>query len=131
MKANINEDELKLLAYLHEHAEGFGESFQINTKAAAETLGFDDQSFRKHWSYLEEHGLVGTSRIRERSTGVVVIATRYLTGLGEDYMRELENQPGIAKKITVKVVTEGWATIQSVAASVLGEVVKTHLGLGK
>jgi hypothetical protein len=48
----------------------------------------------------------------------------WLTSTGEDYMRELESQPGAAKRITVAVVKESWEEMKSFAAQVLAELIK-------
>lgn len=75
----------------------------------------------KNLSYLVAHHLAGwnpldTTTYEARS---FLIERFWLTGLGEDYMRDLENQPGMAKRITTKVVKEGWEFIKTTAADLL------------
>jgi hypothetical protein len=45
----------------------------------------------------------------------------WLTGDGENFMRELENQPGIAQKITVKTAGLLYDTARAVIVKVLGD----------
>lgn len=129
MKANINEDELKLLAYLHEQAAGCGKGFQLIPSEVAGQLGFDDQQMKKVASYLSDHRLAGiTGTSFENSKGQdFYLEGIYLTGLGEDYMRELENQPGVGKKITVAAVKEMGSALRTIAVGVLTELVKSRI----
>ena len=129
MKANINEDELRLLAYLHERAEGYDENFQLDPAIVGKELVLDAPQLAKAASYLASHGLVGmetadTSTFSGRS---FLFNGLWLTGTGEDYMRELEDQPGVGKKITVAVVREMGSTLRTIAVGVLTELVKRQV----
>lgn len=122
MIAHINEDELKLLTYLHEHAGGYGEKFGLSDKSAMGTIGLDEPAFKKALSYLEEHGLAGH---RIDTAGLVWLDyDTYITGLGEDYMRELENAPGIARKLTLRALKQLGNVVLDVAVKVLTEHLK-------
>jgi hypothetical protein len=132
MKANINEDELKLLAYLHEHAEGYTEEFQLTPGEVAEEMQIEFKKFAKDASYLASFGLIGMNTIDNssldgRSYGFMGM---WLTGHGENYMRELEQQPGIARKLTVGAVSELWemgkGTIVAAAGRLLAEFAKHY-----
>jgi len=130
MNANINEDELSLLAYLHEHAGGYGEHCRIEPKKIMAAMNFDDPAFVKHLSYLEEHGLAGykTMDVSTMKTGPKHrIVGVWLTGDGENFMRELEAQPGIATKITVAVIKEIGKAGRDIAIGVL----TAHLSHGR
>lgn len=119
MIAHINEDELKLLTYLHEHAKGYGERFGLSDKAAMGAIGMDEPAFKKAYSYLQEHGLAG-HRIDTAGTVWIDCGT-YITGLGEDYMRELEKAPSIARKLTVGALKQLGNVVQDVAVKALTE----------
>jgi hypothetical protein len=125
MKANINQDEMKLLAYLHEHATGYIEECALDPAKIKEALGIDDAELGKDMSYLKGHGLVGVRIITFRNAkgSVSEMQGMWLTSTGEDYMRELENQPGIGKKITVAAVKQTWEQMKSIAAQVLAELI--------
>jgi hypothetical protein len=131
MTANINENELKLLAYLHEHARGYGKDFKVDIGEATKAAGFDLLQFGRHASYLAEHGLVGISvmDVERFSEDDIIYEGLWLTGQGEDFMRELESQPGVPKKLTVSAISEGWGAIKSIAASLLAEYTKHKLGI--
>ncbi len=122
MNANINDDELSILAYLHECAKAFGEHGRFEPKEIMQALKLDDPNFVKHISYLVEHDLAGIKTIdvstmqtgqKHRIIGV------WLTGKGENFMRELEAQPGIARKITVASLKELGKTGRDIAVAVL------------
>ena len=139
MNANINENELKLLAYLHEDATGYDVEHQIPSEHIMQGLGMEDleisgRELRKWASYLEAHGLVGMVKDHEvtfETEGETPIAAVWITGSGENFMRELEErlkaekkEPGPAKTITAKVVQEGWVVLKGIAVNVLSEFVK-------
>lgn len=109
MNANISEEELSLLAYLHEHAKAYGQHGRFGPKEIIDALKFDDTTFVKHVSYLVEHDLIGikTMDVSTMKTGPKHrIIGVWITGTGENFMRELEAQPGIARKITVASLKE-------------------------
>ncbi len=124
MNANINEDELKLLAYLHERAEGYDENFRFEPEPVGSELSIDDRELRKIASYLVSHGLVGMEASRF-DNGDVLLHGLWLTGAGEDYVRELEAQPSVSKKITVAVVKEMGNALRTVAVAVLTQWVNS------
>lgn len=130
MKANINEDELQLLAFLHETVTGFGPSFAIAVRTVELGLGIDSEQLKRNASYLMEHGLAGVQGVGnlQITTGrrFFTATEIWLTGTGEDYMRELECQPGIAKKVTVAAVKEGWSVIRDIAVRVLSAHLTPH-----
>jgi hypothetical protein len=129
----INEDELKVLAYLHEHAKGWGEDFPVSKNQMMAALGWEREQFRKHWSFLAGHGLVGsrTSEVQVPIGFRKIPQTLYwMTVDGEKYMRAIESRPGIGKKLTVTVVSELWGMGKGVAAqaafSLFKEFAKSH-----
>jgi len=119
--STINADELSLLAYMHEHAEGYTAEFPIDIDATMQTLGVDQKHFIKDLSYLVDQQFAGwnaidTSTYEGRS---FEMESFWLTSRGENYIRDVESQPGFAKKITVGVVKEGWGLLKGIAADVL------------
>ncbi|MGA2440098.1 MAG: hypothetical protein ABSH08_04010 [Tepidisphaeraceae bacterium] len=125
MKANINENELRLLAYLHEHAAGFTDDFQIDPDNVRVELEVTDEQLAKDASYLASHGLAGMTAAVSRD-GYEALSSLWLMGTGEDYMRELEAQPGVAKKLTVAAVKEMGNALRSVAVQVLSDLFSKH-----
>jgi hypothetical protein len=129
MTANINEDELKLLTYLHEHVNGYGSNHGIGIKMVAQELERSVQHVRKDASYLGEHGLGGIHH-RDAPKQIFTIDPEvvYLSGIGEDYMRKLEDSPSVARKLTVSVLSELWttgkATILGTASQLLADYAK-------
>jgi hypothetical protein len=132
IKANINEDELKLLAYLHEHATGHNEKFQLRFVDVQNALRWDEAKLNKDASYLAGHKLLDVAvidtstmnRISFRPIGI------WLTSLGEDYMRELENEPSIAQRITVATVPILGKTLLDIAVAVLSGIATSKLPPG-
>jgi hypothetical protein len=125
MKANINEDELRQLAYLHEHATGYTDDFQIDPDNVRVELVVTDEQLAKHASYLAAHGLAGVSVVTTRD-GYEGLSSLWLTGDGEDYMRELESQPGVGKKVTVAVVKEMGNALRTIAVQILSDLLTKH-----
>jgi|GEM_PF-3969867 len=132
MTAHINEDELKLLTYLHEHAKGFTEQFSFAPDELERELGIDEEKLKKDASYLHDHGLA-RMRTLDKTTYAGLSFTLvgvWLTGLGENYMRSLEAQPSIGRKLTVGAVSELWAmgkgAIVSTAGQLLSEFARHH-----
>jgi hypothetical protein len=118
MKANINEDELKLLACLRENARGYSDDFQFDPALVQSELNVPEEELVKNASYLASHGLIGL-QVAVTRDGCEGIGSLWLTGTGEDYMRELDAAPGIARKVTVAVVAEMGKTLRDIAVAVL------------
>src|ERR1035437_2075486 len=105
VNSNISEEELKLLAYLHENAMGYDQRFQLAPKKIMQDLGINYSQLRKDSSYLASHGLIGvvthdTSGFGDPVGGSFILSGLFLQVNGEDYMRELEKAPGVSKKVT-------------------------------
>jgi hypothetical protein len=134
LTSNINEGELKLLTYLHEHAAGFGRNFPFDPGDVVKALGLTQEQFQKDLSYLSQHGLTEGHVVEQSQASGnpprFANPQFWLTGLGEDYMRALEKAPSIGRKLTVAVVTELWSTgkslLEATAAHLLGEFFKRH-----
>ena len=132
MQSNINERELKVLAYMHEAATGYGLPFMFDLGAMNDALKLSEAELAKALSYLAEHRLVSVDWSAPRTFRRDVQirpAVVSLSGLGEDYMREVERRlaektAGNAfKTVGLKVVTETWDVLKDVAATVLSEIV--------
>ena len=69
-------------------------------------LGLDEPVFRRQVSYLGQFGLVGVEaeRIDTYRESSSIIMGVYLTGVGENFMRELERAPGVGRKLTAGAV---------------------------
>ena len=127
MEANkITPDELRLLAYLHERAPGYGAEFTFDGGRVATDLGVNPDDMLRHVSYLREFGLAGANLLSrpsmrgDGSVGSVRLQGIWLTGLGENYMRDLEARPGIATRLTVDAVgrltNAAWEIVTKVGA---------------
>ena len=130
---NITKDELRVLAWLHEHAEGFGPDFKLSGRRMAESLGVDWVEAKKMVSYLGEFGLLGyrfKSQPIRRDTREPFGPPRafdgvWLTGLGENYMRELEQRApvaNVAERVTAGVAGAVYDAARDVVVKVLAEV---------
>jgi hypothetical protein len=124
VETRINEAELSLLAYLHENAEGYGESFCIETEKAATELNLGVNEFWRVASYLSGWGLMGISDVTGGPTygPVTTMSPIYLTSAGEAYMREVDERAaasGIAERgkrlgvASVKALGQGLLKIAS------------------
>ena len=132
MNANIRTDELRLLAYLHEHATGYGSTHAMKARAVFQSLGIEESQFRKDASFLEQFGLVGLGfppMVTLESNGKQSLI--YLTGDGENLMREVEAQvevkePGRFKRIGLKAVEVAGDLVKAVAIKVLTDKLSGH-----
>ena len=136
-KVNIQKGELELLAYLHEHVEGYGEHDRLRAEEVIKAMGVTAADFRKAATFLREFGLVGIVEKPHRSTSSqgVMMGGIWLTGQGENFMRQLEAdlagklatapdaEPGTATKITTKVA--GW--LYDVSKDVIADVLATYV----
>jgi hypothetical protein len=126
MTANISDDELGLLAYLHENVMGYGEPFGIAPNRICSALNVTGEQLFRDTSYLAQHGLVGmkvlnTSGFGDGPAGSHSLRLVFLNASGEDYMRELERRPGMPKRITVAVLKEAGNALKDMAIKVLTE----------
>ena len=134
MNANISTDELKLLAYMHEHATGYTENFSFDAAEVCVELTITEEQFNKDLSYLASHGLAGMSTADASTYGELnsfILTGVWLTGDGENYMREVEaqvekNEPGKFKKIGMKAVEIGGDLVKAVAIKVLTDKLSRH-----
>ncbi|HEV2296865.1 MAG TPA: hypothetical protein VGR35_23700 [Tepidisphaeraceae bacterium] len=110
MNYHINEDEMKLLAHLHEHAPGYGSDYPFDPSEVQNALRLDDRGFHRAASYLEQLGLVGIkSELAESfEDSQLFLFGIWLTGMGANFMRTLENAPGVRRKVTAAVVSKVW-----------------------
>ena len=124
MDYHINESEIKLLAFLHEHAEGYGDDFTLDPDAVMKGLDMDARTFQLAASYLQELGLAGlrATRVDDNSGSQVFIFGVCLTGAGENFMRNLERTPGIAERVTVAVVSQAYKVGTDVFAKTVAQL---------
>jgi hypothetical protein len=131
MDIHIDENELRLLTFLHENRKGYGPTLPFYVyPQLLEAAGLSEPDFSLAISYLVEHCLAGMnaeSLIDENGSPDARLNDIWITGLGEDYMRALENQPGIGRKITVAVLKEAKGLIMGTASAALGDFVKRFI----
>jgi len=128
---NIDKGELRLLGYLHANASGYGPGYNFGSKAVMEALNIDDLKFDRQATFLESFNLIGIeSVVAEPSTPDEpsrIIMSIYLTGHGEDYMRAIEKEPSVGRKLTDRIISELWdagkgPTVLAVAKLLLAEL---------
>ena len=130
MVANIREDEFLLLAYMHEYATGYTSEFSLDPETVIKALAVSREQFLKNLSYLVAHDLAGMNTLDASTFGdpnAFLLQGFWLTGRGENYLRELENQPGLPQKITVKVIKGGWGLVRDAAVRLLSDLIKGSL----
>lgn len=131
MQARITEDELRLLVWLHENAKGFNDGSGFDPDEVSQALEVDDSTLYKLASYLSGHGLVGLKLAnmthfgsRGQESSIIFL---WLTSLGEDYVRNIEAEPGIARRLTVSTLAEVKDLAVKTATTILTELVKQQL----
>jgi hypothetical protein len=118
MDVCINEEELTLLSYLHEKAEGYGEPFYFDTSPVGPEVGLDGQAMNKAVSYLGGWGLVAVTGTHE--LGILQFC---FTSKGEDYMRHLDAAAEEAKVLAQsKKLT--WEAVKGLAKATRDGLVK-------
>src|SRR5882724_6094421 len=86
MEAMLNEEELRLLAYLHENATGYTKLQYFRPHLVREAIGSDDDQMKKMLTYLDGFGFV---EIDSWVAGEQVVFF-HLTSIGEAYIRKVE-----------------------------------------
>jgi hypothetical protein len=122
---NISETEMQILAYLHEHAAGYDDNYPFDCDTIKRELAMDDVTFRRAVSFLDQWRLVGLrgEKVRNSQAHNFLLGQIWPTGLGENYVRDVEESPNVGRRITVTVVKEAWGIIKPVAIGVLGIVI--------
>jgi hypothetical protein len=87
MDIRLTKQELEILAYMHEHAEGFGALDAVPDESICAALGCSKAELRKSQTYLAYWGLVALAE-----TNVADQSACYLTGAGENLMRHFEEE---------------------------------------
>lgn len=111
MTAQIEEADLKMLAYLSEHSGGHHERPWLDPKPVIRSLGLSQEQFATRSAHLVELGLAGVRLYAPDA--VPAPSSRFcaiwLTGKGQDYIGVLETALGIGRRLTANVVKELWA----------------------
>lgn len=128
MDININEAEMTMLAYLHEHATGFSDAYAFDPEGVMKSLEMESPAFEKTLSFLEQLNLVGVSSESFNDDFGRAIFGIWISGSGENFMREIEKAPGISRTLTVGLVKELWGlgkgVLAAAAVAVLTEYMK-------
>jgi hypothetical protein len=94
MDVRFKQDEIALLAYLHEHSARYDRMANFHNEKLAHDLGCDANRIDQMASFLAGFGLMGPSAIPD---------AYHLTPLGENYMRHLEE--AVEKEVHKKTLT--------------------------
>lgn len=131
MEAKINEHELRLLIWLHENVRGFNEGSGVRGADVCKGLGHDSPSLYRIATYLAGHQLVGlrlgdvtTLGSRGQDFRIIYI---WLTSFGEDYIRNIEAEPGIARRLTVSTLAAVKELALKTASALLTEIIKQQM----
>lgn len=127
---SVNKDHLELLTVLHENTKRFDVPQVFFVESIRQELQWNETLFIKTATYLEGHRLVGLTRppITFANEGAPLpIQGAYLTSLGEDLMIEIENQPGIAQRLTSAVINMIWNTSQSIITQTVSSFFASHV----
>lgn len=130
MRNGMNETELRLLAHLHERSAGSGQRVSLDPKAIAGKLRLKLDEVAACAAALAAHGLAGLRGFRPVAdesppTGISAV---WLTGKGEDYLRQVEADVGVGRRITVALVEEMGGPLRAIAGFVLAEFTAREKG---
>lgn len=141
--AYINEDEIEALLAVRDAVKGFGPSFRVKRDELLVSLGGEDDALKQHLSYLVQHGLIGTNeesipfKIKTRHKGIESertlgrtppFSTVYLTGTGIDFIRAMEAQPNVPKRLTVATAKAAANIVVAAGRIALTELAKATAG---
>jgi hypothetical protein len=133
MELLVNETELEILAYLHEHAEGFGQQFALESPQIVESLGASKGEFTRAAFYLDGWGLIGIDTSMDCFGDEGEITPIFLTATGEAYMRELDRRAVDSqllqrgKRWTVAIVKSASGKGIDMATKLLTELAKAKI----
>jgi hypothetical protein len=126
MEAMLNEEELRLLAHLHETATGYHRLLHFRPHKVGEAIGCDEDQMKKMLTYLEGWGFV---EIGDWVGGHSILFFHF-TAIGEAYMRKVDAElveKGLlerGKKMGVGLVKTGGKVVLGVVQKALEEYVK-------
>lgn len=131
MDIKIKENEIRLLIGLRERCENFNEFGLIRPEPIVELLGVSFESFSRSATYLQGFKLTLIDfHVQKDCDGYSKMFNGIaLTSEGENYLRVLEDSPGIAKKLTLSTLDIVKDGVLQVASSLLTEWVKDFLRL--
>src|SRR5688500_5118751 len=91
MQFRMNEIELRLLVYMHEHARGFKQIHFFDPEKVRAALKITEPEHEKAGTYLEGFDLIADANISN--------CCWYLTSNGEAFVRQVEAEMQKSKKI--------------------------------
>src|SRR3954471_14919350 len=125
MSTHIGDTELRLLASLHERSDGSGQRIGLDPRAVVKSLRLGAAQFASGSSALAGYDLAGVRRFRSDSrdhhVAVGPFAAIWLTGRGEDYLRRLEADPRVGRRVTLDMATRMAGALTAIATAVLVE----------
>lgn len=130
MEAKITAEELTVLAWFHENAVGYGPKFAEFHETLESGTDIKHPALMRAVTYLDGWGLVGCVVADRGYSGErpeCMLTSVWFTSAGENYMRILDAQPGIAKRVTVAVLRSAGDAILKVAGIALAEVIKAQM----
>ncbi len=122
----INEGELELLYALRELCPGYNEPGSIMPGAVIDKIDIDMEEMKKRSSLLQGFGLVyirwnDLSTFGDMKFGMSHLA---LSTAGESYLRAIDAQPKVAKRVTLNFFNGAREAVLGAARVALGEMVK-------
>ena len=122
MTYNIRREEFLVLSYLHEHAEGYDPDFSFDLNQVAEGTGLTVAQTRKAGSYLSSLVLAVLTDPAVVTYGNEDTKVIFLTGQGEEFMRQLEDQ---LYEVLATAPAEGGGKVTTITTKVGGFVYDT------
>src|SRR4051794_23549939 len=101
MTLHLGETQLTLLAYLREHSGGYAQRIGLDPKPITQRLHIEHGELVKDSSALVRHGFVGVRGFRPEAgdSASHTVPAIWLTGRGEDYLRRLEADPRVRRRV--------------------------------
>ncbi len=123
----LNEDNIYLLAYMHENAKAFDDHHPFCTETVIGEIGWSKRQYENAASYLAGFGLVAESRLRGGNW-----VNYFFTSQGENFMRHVDQalEQSLAdkgKRLTAGALKEGGKVLRdlgiTVASAILGKMI--------
>ena len=131
-----------MLAFLHEHAQGYDERFIFNRERLTKGLGTSIEQIQRDSSFISAHGLVVVKTMGPVvNAGLPHLVGIWLTGDGENMMRTIESEmedqllaapeysDSIGARITTKTMGTLWDSAQGVVVAIVSKWVETKMGM--
>lgn len=135
--AHLTELEMRLLIALRQRATELSEAGEVRVDVLAKDVGASVTDARYAASFLGGFELVSPARNEQSPSSIrtkvgiplrtVTYSAIWLTAIGENYIRSIEAEPSVARRLSLQAWEQTKSTVMAVAQTALAEIVKVTI----